>query len=296
MKSIVEEIKGGRVLVSDGAWGTLLFAKGLKPGQCPEEWCLSHRETVLEIARSYVDAGSDLIETNSFGGSSIKLAHYGLADRASELNEAAARISREAAGPARHVLGSIGPTGKMLIMGEIPEEKFYESFKEQTVALKKGGADAICIETMSDIDEACIAIRAARENTGLETICTFTFDRTHRGEYVTMMGVKVPDVMNAIVAAGADIIGSNCGNGTVQMIEIARQMRAASPDHPIMVQPNAGAPSLVDGVVTYEETPEIMAEWVPELIKSGANIVGGCCGTTPDHITAIRKAIQCRDR
>ncbi|HDS30240.1 MAG TPA: methionine synthase [Firmicutes bacterium] len=291
MKRIVEYIKSGRVLVSDGAWGTLLFSKGLKPGECPEEWCVSHPDVVLQIAKNYIDAGSDLIETNSFGASAIKLAHYKLDHRASELNESAAKISRTAAGNEKFVLGSIGPTGRMLIMGALPEEKFYDSFSEQAVALEKGGADAICIETMSDIDEARIAIKAAKENTGLEIVCTFTFDRTRQGEYVTMMGIKVPDVVKAVLEAGADIIGSNCGNGTVRMIEIVRMMRDTAPDVPILVQPNAGSPSFVNGNVSYDETPEIMAGYVPDLIRAGANIIGGCCGTTPEHIRAIKNSV-----
>ncbi len=292
MKRIVDLIKSGCVLLSDGAWGTFLHAKGLIAGECPEEWNVSHRDDVLAIAKSYIDAGSDLIGTNSFGGSSIRLAHYKLHDRASELNEAAAMISREAAGKNKHVMGSIGPTGQMLIMGDLPKEAFYESFREQATALESGGANAACIETMSDLDEALLAIRAVKENTKLEVICTFTFERTQKGDYMTMMGVSVPQVARALIDAGVDVIGSNCGNGTVQMIEIVRMMRSIAEDIPIVVQPNAGAPRLENGVVKYDETPEIMAEYIPELIKAGANIIGGCCGTTPEHIKMIAKQIN----
>ncbi len=292
MKSIVDLIKSGRVLLSDGAWGTFLHAKGLIAGECPEEWNVSHRDDVLAIAKSYIDAGSDLIGTNSFGGSSIRLAHYKLHDRASELNEAAAIISREAAGKNKHVMGSIGPTGQMLIMGDLPGKAFYESFREQAKALESGGANAACIETMSDLDEALLAVRAVKENTKLEVICTFTFERTQNGDYMTMMGVSVPQVTRALIDAGADVIGSNCGNGTVQMIEIVRMMRSIAEDIPIVVQPNAGTPRLENGVVKYDETPGIMAEYIPELIKAGANIIGGCCGTTPDHIKMIAKQIN----
>jgi 5-methyltetrahydrofolate--homocysteine methyltransferase len=246
---------------------------------------------VLEVARAYIEAGSDMIETNSFGGSSLKLAHYGLAARAGELNEAAARISRQAAGPDRWVIASVGPTGKLLLMGDVSEQQLYDSFKEQAVALEKGGADAICIETMSAIDEAAIAIKAAKENTRCEVICTFTFERTAHGEYRTMMGITPAGAVEAALDAGADIIGTNCGNGIGGMVGIVAEIRAALPKVVTMVQANAGLPQNIDGTDVFPETPEQMAEQIPALIKAGANIIGGCCGTTPAHIRAIRHAV-----
>lgn len=292
METIAARVRKGALLVSDGAWGTFLQKKGLQPGECPELWCVERREHVLEVAKSYVDAGADMIESNSFGASRFKLEHFGLAARARELNRAAAEISRAAAGPDRHVIASIGPTGRMLVMGDVTEPDLYDAFREQAEGLEEGGADACCIETMSALDEACLAVRAAREHTKLEVVCTFTFERTVRGDYRTMMGVSPADAARAPVDAGASVIGANCGHGIMEMIEVVREMRRASPGTPILVHPNAGMPRNVNGMDVFPDTPEMMAAKVPALIEAGANIVGGCCGTTPEHIAAIAQAIR----
>ena len=289
---ITDAVKGGRVLVSDGAWGTFLQVKGLKSGKCPEMWNLEHPEEVRDIARRYSQAGSDMVQTNSFGGSVIKLQLYGLSDRAEEINESAAKLSREGAGDERWVIASVGPTGKMLVMGDVSEGELLEAFKQQAAALARGGADAICIETMSAIDEAVLAVRAARDRTECEIICTFTFDRTVRGDYRTMMGVCPADAAKASIEAGAHIVGTNCGNGFAGMIEIVEEIRAASAQAPILVHANAGIPQNRGGKIVFPETPDQMAGLVSDLIKAGANIIGGCCGTTPDHIRAIREAVD----
>jgi 5-methyltetrahydrofolate--homocysteine methyltransferase len=288
MNSIREDLKKKGVLISDGGWGTLLMASGMKAGQCPELWNVEHPEVVRDIAARYVAAGSEIITTNSFGGSRLKLAAYGLADRTTELNRAAAALSREAAGETVHVAASIGPTGKILMMGDISEDELYGVFREQALALEAGGADACCIETMSAIDEAVLAVRAVKENTGLEIICSFTYHSNAGGAYRTMMGASPAEMAAALLEAGADILGTNCSHGSEQMVGIVRALHEAAPDTPVLVHPNAGLPVLTDAGETYPETPEFMAGCVPALLDAGASIIGGCCGTSPDHIRAIR--------
>ena len=291
MRSLLSALAQGAVLVSDGAWGTFLQQRGLQPGECPELWNSTHRADVLDIAKSYIDAGADMILTNSFGGSPSKLAHYGLSERTAELNEIAGAISREAAGNDHFVLGSIGPTGVLLMTDEVLEETLYEGFCVQAKALAKGGVDAICVETMSALDEAKLAIRAAKESTGCEVVCTFTFEMTVAGEYRTMMGVSPTEMVEALVQAGASVIGTNCGNGVDGMIDIVREMRTVNRTIPVLVHANAGKPIVHEGTAVFPETPEMMAAKVGDLVAAGANIIGGCCGTGPDHIRAVAQAI-----
>ncbi len=293
MGKLLDALKAKTVLVSDGAWGTFLYERGLAVGDCPELWNDTHRDDVLAIARSYVDAGADMILTNSFGGSPIKLAHYGLADRAEDLNRKAAEISRKAAGSDCLVLGSIGPTGEMLMMGTVTEQQMSDGFLLQANALQAGGVDALIVETMTAIDEAVLAVKAAL-STGLDVACTFTFDRTVDGNYKTMMGVSVEEMVQTITDAGAHIIGSNCGNGFDQMIDIIARIRATGTTLPVLVHANAGLPEMRDGKTVYPESAESMAGKVDALLKCGADIIGGCCGTTPEHIRRIAETVHDR--
>jgi 5-methyltetrahydrofolate--homocysteine methyltransferase len=293
MKAFKERVAQGNILISDGAMGTYLQAKGLKPGECMESWCISHPNVIKEIHEDYIAAGSDIIETNSFGGTCYKLKPYGLEDKVRELNLTAVALARQASGGKVYVAASVGPTGHIVEDegGDVTPQDLYEAFKEQVVALEQGGADALCIETMASLTEALQAIKAGKKNTELPVICTFTFEAGARG-FRTMMGVTPERAAREAVAAGADIVGANCGNGIANMIEITRQMRAAQPNTPILINANAGMPVLEGEKTVFKDTPEFMASKVPDLIKAGAQIIGGCCGTTPDHIAAMARVAK----
>lgn len=292
MSNFLDQLKKNNVLLSDGAWGTMLFEKGLTAGECPELWNLTQREKVFDIAKSYINAGADIIETNSFGASGMKLDLYGLADKAEEINIEAALISREAAGSDKFVFGSVGPTGKILMMGEVSEEQIYYTFSEQCQALEKGGVNAIIIETMTALDEAILAIKAAKENTKLPVICTFTFDKTVDNTFRTMMGVSPTKMASTLINEGVDLIGTNCGNGFEGMIEISKEIRRSFPEFPLVVQANAGMPQLIDGENVFPEGSKEMASKIPQLIDVGVNIIGGCCGTSPEYISEFAKVIH----
>jgi 5-methyltetrahydrofolate--homocysteine methyltransferase len=293
MKTFNERMVQGDILISDGAMGTFLLTMGLKPGECPESWCIAHPEIIRGIHEAYLAAGSDILETNSFGGTCYKLKPFGLADKVKELNHAAVALAKQVIAGKGYVSASVGPTGQIVEDegGEVTPQDLYKAFREQVVALEEGGADALCIETMTSLTEALEAIRAAKENTKLPVICTFTFEAGGRG-FRTMMGVTPERAARETVAAGADIVGANCGNGIEAMIEITRQMHAARPNTPILVNANAGMPVLEGEKTVFKETPEFMASKVTALIRAGAQIIGGCCGTTPAHIAAIARAAR----
>jgi 5-methyltetrahydrofolate--homocysteine methyltransferase len=290
MRRVSELVSTGKLLTSDGAWGTYLFKKGLASGSCPEEWNLTHYDDVFDIAKSYINAGSDIISTNSFGSNIFKLSQYNLQEKLSEICRTAAEISRKAASPDKIVMASLGPTGKFLIMGDVTSEDLYSSFKQQAIAFEKGGADAVCIETFYALDEAEQAITAVKENTSLEVICTFTFDKSGN-EYNTLMGVSPQQMVESLIQFGADIVGANCGSGFLDMIEIVKKIREVSAKIPVIIQANAGLPVFEKEELVYSETPEKIKEIIPKLIDAGTNIIGGCCGTTPEHIKVISEIV-----
>ena len=282
----IAELLGTIPVITDGAWGTEMQARGLASGACPDEWNLSQPDKVEEVARAYVAAGSRVILTNTFGANPVRLAEFGLADRVAEINRAGAEISKRAAGDRAKVFGSIGPTGKMIMMGEVSEQEIRAGFAAQAMALQAGGADALVIETMAELDEARLALAAAQE-TGLPVVACMVFDTGG----CTMMGVSPAQAARELTAAGADVIGANCGTGIEQSIPICEQLRAAT-DRPIWMKPNAGRPQLIGERVVYQSTPADFAGQVPALVTAGASFVGGCCGTTPAHLQAVVELIR----
>jgi methionine synthase I (cobalamin-dependent) len=280
----IGELLARRPVITDGAWGTELQARGLPPGAFPEAWNLSHPERVLEVARAYVEAGSRVILTNTFSANRIRLAETDLAARVRDLNREGVRISREAAAGRARVFASMGPTGRLLLEGSVTPEAMRAAFEEQAQALAEAGADALVVETMSDLAEAEMAVRAARA-TGLPVVACMAFD-SGRDKDRTMMGVTPEEAARVLEAAGAEVLGANCGQGIAGFVGLCRRLRAASA-LPLWLKPNAGLPVLVDGRPTYSETPAAFADKAVALVESGADFIGGCCGTRPDFIRAL---------
>lgn len=292
LQKLIDRIKAGDLILADGAWGTQMQKMGLQSGDCPEEWNITHPDRVQQIAREYFEAGSDFCLTNTFGGTKYRLVRHGFADQVATFNREGFRLVREVADKMdRVVCASVGPTGEFIEPeGMLSRKEVRDAFREQMAALKAGGAEWVCIETMYVVHEAVEAIKAAIE-AGLYCAACMTFDSDGRGSFQTMFGASVEEAIHAIDAAGADIVGTNCGNGIADMVRIARRIRPVT-RKPLLVKSNAGLPKQVDGAYIYDETPAIMAEKIAELKSIGVSIIGGCCGTTPAHIAAFRAAID----
>lgn len=280
------------ILLLDGATGSQLIARGLVAGQCPELWNITHKKQVQEIAGLYFDAGSDAVLTNTFGGSVLKLKDYGLQDRVYELNLAGAKNAIEMKPSGKFVFGSMGPCGKMLEpFGDATEEEVTDSFRVQAEALASAGVDGFGLETFLDLRELLCAIIAVKQTGDFPFIASMTYSHTPNG-FVTIMGNGITEVAAALTGTGAFAIGSNCGNGIVNMIEVGRQLRQAIPKGIISLKPNAGEPVLKDGVTCYSETPADFEASFKELASCKPLILGGCCGTHADHIRAFRRLID----
>jgi 5-methyltetrahydrofolate--homocysteine methyltransferase len=285
---MLDRLGQGKPLISDGAIGTMLMERGLKAGLPPEAFNLEKPEVLGEVAQLYVEAGSEIVHTNTFGGSSLKLTAHHLGDKVEAINRIGVEGARATVEDRAVISASVGPTGQVLKpYGDADPQEVLESFQQQVTILVEAGVDAITIETMTDLAEAKLAVQAARSvSSSIPVVATMTFDPTPRG-FFTVFGVNIESAAKDLEQVGANVVGSNCGNGIEKMVEIAREFKKHS-NLPVMIQSNAGLPELKDGKVFYPETPEFMAEKSKGLVELGVEIIGGCCGTTPEHIRALK--------
>jgi 5-methyltetrahydrofolate--homocysteine methyltransferase len=286
--SLIEYLESGKILIADGATGTMLMAAGLPAGMAPELWNVEHPDRITALHQAYLQAGSCIILTNTFGGSRIKLSKTGLGERTAELNLAAARLARQAAGERAYVAGDIGPTGDLMApMGSLTHEDALETFAEQAVALAEGGVDAIWVESMSDVAEARAAVQAAKQSTHLPVFCSLSFGRKAR----TMMGVSPGQAVRELWPLGLAAIGANCGEGLEMIPDVLDQMKAALPDVRLIAKPNAGLPRLVQGEAVYDLSAGEFAQRMGEFVALGARIVGSCCGSNPEYIAELSREV-----
>jgi 5-methyltetrahydrofolate--homocysteine methyltransferase len=288
MHPVIAELLTAGPVVTDGAWGTQLQALGLGLGEFPDAWNLTRPREVMQVARGYVDAGSRVILTNTFGANRIRLAEQGLEGKVEQINRAGVKLSLEAAAGRAKVFASIGPSGKLLMSGDIDADTLAAAFSEQARALAHGGADGLVVETMSDLEEARLAVAAALE-TGLPVVACMVFD-SGKAKDRTMMGQTPEQVAQGLAEAGAHVIGANCGQGIAGFVPLAERLHAAS-SCPIWIKANAGLPTVEEGKARYHVTPADFAGFVPKLLSAGASFVGGCCGTSPEFIAAVVAAL-----
>jgi len=277
------------VALCDGAMGTMLQRAGLPAGHCTEEWNLSHAEVVAGIHRAYVEAGAQVLETNTLGANRISLARHGLENGVEEINGAAVSLALAEAGVGRWVLASVGPLGRLLEpWGDLKEDEAFEVFFEQIGSQLEAGAHGVIIETFGVLEEALVAVRAAQEAGAPNIVCTMTFDKGGR----TFMGVTPRRAIEELRERGAHIVGANCGGGPEEVLAALQEMHRSAPEEPLKAQPNAGKPRLVAAQTVFDLSPEGMAAYVPAFLEAGARLVGGCCGSTPDHIRAIAARLR----
>jgi 5-methyltetrahydrofolate--homocysteine methyltransferase len=279
-------------ILLDGAMGTLLIEAGMPPGSCSELWNVTHASQVTDIHLAYLAAGSQIILTNSFGGNPSRLKRHGLANRLHELNSAAARNAQQAIRETESdslVAGSIGPTGELMEpYGELTFKQARQGFADQAQALTQGGVDVFWVETMSDINEVLAAIEGIRTVSDLPITATLTYDRHGR----TMMGVSPEDALEQLLPTGISALGANCGTGPEEVSNVVQALTDAGAQLPLIAKPNAGLPKEVDGAIVYDASPAFMAEMAPQLSQAGARLIGGCCGTTPQHILEMGRALK----
>ena len=291
MNKFIERLQSGEILIADGSTGASLHKMGLKPGIPPEDLVFDHPEMVLKLEGDFVEAGSDIILTDTFGGSRVLMQKSKYASRTAELNTRAAELARQAASARSDVLvaGSIGPTGQLMKpYGPLTVEEATAAFAEQAKALAEGGVDLLVIETMFALEEADAAFKGARSVTDLPIVVSFSYDRGVR----TMMGVKPADMFKHYQDLGAIMIGANCGTSLENMEKIQQEYAACGGSLPLWAKPNAGLPHLVEGETVFDVTPAQMAEYALKYVALGAKVVGGCCGNMPEHIAAIAKAVK----
>jgi 5-methyltetrahydrofolate--homocysteine methyltransferase len=285
----LEQLAEGNVLIADGATGTMLQAAGLPAGTPGEAWILERPKEILQLHRAYLEASSQIILTNTFGGTRARLQSSGLDAQVTEINRRAAELARQAAGDNVYVAGDIGPTGELMVpIGPLTYEAAVDLFAEQAHSLGAGGVDFIYIETMSDLNEAKAAVEGARRGCDLPVFCTFSFDTHGR----TSMGVSPSQAAQAMAALDVAAIGANCGHAPEDVLDILPEMREAAPDAYLIAKPNAGVPRMVKRQVVYDATPERMAGLAGRYVGLGARILGACCGSSPAHIAAIDRAVH----
>ena len=286
---LLTALKHNSVLIADGATGTQLQKAGLPAGYPPELWNLENPAAIISHHLSYLDAGSDIVLTNTFGGNTVKLRSHDLEGKTGEINTRAAELARQAAGSDRFVFGDVGPTGHLLSpLGDLSEEEAITAFKEQISALVAGGVDAILIETMSSLEEAKAAIKAAKSVTSLPILVTLSFDTRGR----TMMGVKPAQAVRELWPMGIQLIGANCGRTLTETLSAIQEMKSTMPEVVLMAKPNAGLPHLENDESVYDVSPETMAEYALLFLNEGVKIFGGCCGSNPDHIRAVASKLK----